>query len=359
MIYKTTIFVPSLMAFVFSIVVAPIASAIGPELGKWTAIVNSRDKGTVFDTIDASTPAWPTIHSAEYISGMKDAERQEQVEFHSIAHAIIQDAKVLLDKKPRQSTAENWRSLESALRLRDSMLRNTGYANLVLADGLNRLGLVFLCKELGSEEQLSPEFDGALSHLITYRVNIDQWASVTREELGWTDEKLKEVEGNPNPGVGLHKLWDRLTDGDNFACPKNMDHLCSDGLLKQRDLSMLLYRYIYSDIAMKRLSLAVQYKKQTADFSLNDGSGKIAKVLPSSGEGKKMSVVATGGVPRVVMTKLPVEKTNLSVGERFLNARSSADDVATLLHMIESGDIDKFMPLYREDILPSPKTGRP
>lgn len=334
---------------------APIALAIGQELDQWKAIMNSKDKGIVFNALDASIPAWPRVHSSEFSSRMKDTARQEQTAFLSIAHDIVHDAKAFLDETPCPASVENWKMLDSALGLRDSLLQNPGYVNLVLADGLHRLGFVFLCKELDSEKQVSPEFEKALSRLMAYKVNIDQWVGVTKEELDWSDEKLKEVESNPHPEVAFHKLWDLLTDGDNFAFPKNMGNLYTDDLLNRRDLSMLLYRYIYTDIAIKNLSLAVLYKKQTVDFSLTDGREKIEKALASSRDGKRISIVAPEGVPRVVMTKIPVEKTNLSIGERFLNTRVSAADVATLLQMIHSGGTDKFMPFYRGEIFSGQK----
>lgn len=175
--------------------------------------------------------------------------------------------------------------------------------------------------------------------------------------MGWSDDKLKEVENNPNPEAALHKLWDLLSNGDNFAFPENMVNLCTYDLLNRRDLSMLFYRYINTDIATKNLSLAVQYKKQTVDFSLNDGREKIEKVLMTSGVGKRISIVATGGAPCVVIKKLPDDKSNLSAGERFMNSRSSPDDVATMLRMIQSGGAEKFMSFNRDEI--STDRGRP
>ena len=344
-------------ALLYLIVIITIVPASGSDLDKWKVIIDNGSKGTVFDKVDASTPPWPAVHSAEYISALKDANRQEQAEFLSIAHAILHDAKIFLNEKANHSPAENWRTIESVLSLRDSILSHTGYANFVLAESLNRVGFVFLCQDLRSEKQVSPEFEKSLSHLMKYQVSDDQWVAITMEELGWAREKFKEIVDNPE--VGLNKLWDLISNNDNFVFPKNIIHVCSDDLLKQRDLSILLYRYIHSDLVIKRLSLAAQYKKQTPDFSLDDRSEKIAKVLPGSGDGEKMSLVVTGGVPRVVFTKPPLDKTNLSMGERFVNMRSSPDDVATLLQVIKSGQTDKFLLFYREDILLPPKTRKP
>lgn len=349
--HKATRLFTFLATFLFLDVMAPIALAIGPELGQWKAIMNGRDKGIVFDALNASTPAWPKVHSSEFSGRLKDTDRQEQAEFLSMAHDIVHDAKAFLDETPGHTSVENWRRLDSALRLRDSMLHNPGYVNMVLADGLNRLSFVSLCKELGAEKQVSPELEKALSRLMTYKVTLDQWVNVTKEEMELSDEKLKEVADAPDVEAGLNKLWDLLTDRDNFMCPANLLNFCTDDLLRKRDISMLLNRYIHTDFEIKTLSLAVQYKKQATNFSLDDGGEKIEKVLPSLKEGDKISIVATGGAPRVVMTKLPVNKTNLSVGERFLNTRSSAYEVANLLHMIKSGGIGKFMPFYRADIL--------
>jgi len=336
--------------FLSTIIVVPIVLAAGTELDRWHPVMNSTNKSMVFDALDASIPAWPKVHSAEFIAGMEKDTQKDQIEFHSIGHNIIHDAKTLLEDMPQHSPTENWRRLNAALTLRDSMLQNVGYANLVLADGLNRLVFVFLCKELGSEKQVSPEYEKALSHLMTYDVNMDQWQSVIKDELGWPDKKFKDVVDNHNPEVGLRKLWNLLTDGDNFAIPKNIAHLCTDDLLKQRDLSMLLYRYIYIDSATKSLFLAVQYKKQAETFTLDDRGDKIANVLSVSRDGHRISLVKTGEVHQVVVTPVSFDKTQLRVGERFLNQRITADDVATLLQQIKSGRIEKFMPYYLSDV---------
>jgi hypothetical protein len=331
-----------------SLVVGPAVSGMGRELDKWAEIMSSKEKKSVFEAIDAATPVWPKVYSLEKIKSMKDADRQEQEEYHSIASSIIHDAKGMIEGKSGRSSNESWRKLESALTLRDRMLANAGYVNLVLADGINRAAFVYLCKELGSEGPVSPEFEKSLFHLLAYSVNIDQLAAITRDELAWNREKLEDIVGSPVAEIGLHKLWDRLSDGDRFEFPKNIGHMSTDDLLQHRDISMLLYRYIYSDIMMKRLSLAVRYKKQTAVFSLTDGRGQIENVLPELREGARLSIVVTGGVSQVITTEVPVDKASLSVGERFISGRSSSDDVVALLKMIKSGAIDNFLPLYRE-----------
>lgn len=345
-------------AVVSLFVVVPIPSAPGAELGKWTTIMESRNNTNVFDAIDDSTPAWPKVHSPEYIAGLKESDRQVQIEFLTMSSRIVRDAKRFVNELPNRNSAENQRRLDTALKLRDNMLASGGYANLVIADGMNHICIVILCKRLGTEGQVSPEFERALSRLLTYRVNPDKWVVLAREEMGWPAEKFKEVEGAPREEIGFQKLWELFSNGDDFMFPHNKDSLArgfTDDLLKRRNLSALLYRYIYGDIMMKKLSLAAQYKKETRNFSLTDGAGKISKVLqlPDTDE-HRVAVVTTGGVSSVVVTKItvPVDRTSLSVGEQFLGRQLSSYDVADLLNQIKSGDIDKFMVLYLSDILP-------
>jgi hypothetical protein len=325
---------------------APVAATTVTDLGGWRDIMNSTATTNVFDAINDSTPIWPAVHSPECLVGMEDAKRQEQAEYHAMAHRIIHDASLIIDQIPTCSASDNQRRLDAVLSLRDNMLVNPGYANQVLADGLTRVGVAFLCQELGSERQISFQFEKALSRL-TYNIDLVQWENLAKEELGWSSEKLKEVESAPSLEAGLHKLWDLLSNDDDFVFPRNIRHMWCDDLLKQRDLSLLLHRYINSGLMLKQLSLAVQYKKKTVDFSLTDDEGKIGKVIvfPTLPPDHKIFLKVIDGKPQVVIEKVAVsvDKTQLSVGERFIGGQVSSYSIAHFLHAIKVGDIDKLL----------------
>ena len=349
---KTYRFLHYMWMLLCLIAVLRVDAAIEPDIVKWKAILASSANTNLFDVIGTSIPSWPSVHSPEYINKLSRTERKEQADYIEISHRIIHDAKFVIEQIPNRARSENWLRLAAILRLRDSVLVNHGYENHVLADALSRAGFLFLCKELGREHGVSPEFESLLSRL-PYEIAIVVWINLATEELGLPREKFKAIEANQSLEARLHALWDLLSRGDNFAFPRNFRNMWTDNLVKQRDLSMLFYRYIYTDFMLKELKLATLYKKETSNFSLSDGKEKIDKIIPPP-PSDRVSVMVSGGSPRVIMggNATSDDKAKLSLGERFLGGQISSIQVADLIQMIKSGDIDKLLAFYRMDVLP-------
>lgn len=339
----------------FLVALAEGATNDNAALGKWQALMGKKGVLAVFDAIDESSLAWPKVHSAEFVADLKGNVRQEQESFLSLAPRILDDAAVFAKDIPQRDPKQSAQRLDAILRVRDDMLTNPGYANLVVADALTRVGYVFLCKELGIDQKVSPDFEKSLSRLLAYRMPLTDWITLAREELKWDREKCLEIETEQNKEYGFHKLWKLLSKGDDFDFPRNLAKSGSYDLLKKRDLSLLMHRYVHTDIMLKTLSLAVQYKKQTDRFSLEDGDDKIAKVIPAPVE-TSISVITKSGVKK---ENVPMDKTALSVGERILDLQLSYPHVARLLRSIKSGDIDKQLCFQLQDLVPPENKSTP
>jgi hypothetical protein len=113
------------------------------------------------------------------------------------------------------------------------------------------------------------------------------------------------------------------------------------------------------DVALKRLSLAAEYRQRATEFSLQDNREKVAAVLNLQRTGEKLSVVVANGAAKLVSRNVSPDKTKLSIGERFLNQPVSPEDVAGFLHDVESGRVYKFMPFYRSEVVPARRTHSP
>lgn len=350
----------TMLSLLWALSTAALAAS-GPvtseDAAKWKAAVSSTNAAALFDGIGGLLPTWPSVHSSEQ-SGAT-GNRDVDVQYTEVAHGVIRGAKEYLDAAPGSGPAKNRARFQSALNLREKAGRGGGYVNLVLADAMTRAGFVYLCREFGSGQPLGPEFDRSLSALKSHEVSYNQWVQVAAAELGWSPEVQRQYANAPSDEAGLHKLWDALTNGDDVRFPKSLGNLCSDDLLVRRDLSMLLYRYINMDVALKRLSLAAEYRQRATEFSLQDNREKVAAVLNLQRTGEKLSVVVANGAAKLVSRNVSPDKTKLSIGERFLNQPVSPEDVAGFLHDVESGRVYKFMPFYRSEVVPARRTHSP
>jgi hypothetical protein len=309
----------------------------------------------MLDIVSQSTPEWPIVYSAEFAGKLEGDAREVQTNFYSIAPMLLQDLQRFANETGIVNSAENWHRFNSCLMLRDKMVVNPGYVNIILADAMNRAAVIFLCKELGSGRSANPDFDGAVSKVVGFRIEADKWMRISIDEFGWKRVELEQMGDDKNLVRFLKGFWNRLTNDDTFEFPKNISHLCSSDLLSKRDLSMVVYRYIYTDVLAQRLFLGLKYVKNTKDVALTGGEDKIESALPELRHGNRIAIEVHAGVPKVVTTKVEttIDTDHLSIGEAFLEHRSTSDDLESFLVMVKSGAIVNLLPYYPSNALKS------
>lgn len=319
------------------------AAEPSPSLTAWENLLNAKGTNLIFDEYTKTELSWP----AEPLSpGVNPSAEVEQLQ--SLASEAIRDMRTLVRESPATPPETHRARLDAAIRLRDNVLQGGRFSDLVLCDALTRGIAVALCKQLDADGGGS-NLDQFLSRLTTYQVGLEKWLSVAHDEFGISKESLDQVRAADGEEEQFRSLWRLLSDGDDFLSPRNVQAEGSLDLMKTPNLALLLHRYIQTDILLKTLSLAAQYKFRTQDFSLGDSEEKIAGVLPAPMPTVKYSMKKDG------VQKIPValDPARYSLGERLLRLQVSFQEVAKLLRATQSHDIDKQMFFDVADVVPS------
>lgn len=320
------------------------AAELSPSLVAWENLLNAKGTNLIFDEYAETELPWPA--EPQLSPGVKPSAEVEQLQ--SLVSAAIRDMRTLVRESPATPPEKRRARLDAAIRLRDNVLQDGRYSDLVLADALTRGIAVALCKQLDADEGRS-NLDQSLGRLTAYQVGLEKWLSVARDEFGISKESLDQVRTADGEKEQFRSLWRVLSGGDDFLSPRNVQDEGSLDLMRSPNLALLLHRYIQTDVLLKTLSLAVQYKSRVQDFSLNDSEEKIAAVIPAPTPTVKYSLKKDG------VQKVPValDPTKYSLGERFLGLQVSFPEVARLLRATQSGDVDKQMFFDVADVVPS------
>ena len=123
-------------------------------------------------------------------------------------------------------------------------------------------------------------------------------------------------------------FWRIISKSDDIVIPLNVQKSGSLDLLKYPSLPLLFYRVLHTDILVKTLALACEYKSHITDFSLDDTEKKIATIIlpPIS---QTIYSIRKNSVRK---KNIPLDPMKYSIGERVLGIQISYPEVSRLLH---------------------------
>jgi len=310
------------------------------NMTQWASLISGKDKALVFDVYGTSGPRWPTNRLS--VSDKK-------MERDTLAPLIIRDARRFVHDSNSTSDQQLWLRIDACLRIRDEALLGTGYVDFVMADALTRAATIVLCKQLGCRASSSQTFQQSLVRLQKSGLGIEKLCVIAKNEFGFADNAFVEVHRAATDRDAFILFKKIIHPDGDFVFPSNIEKFGSLDLLKSPDLMMLLQRSIRTDILLKTLIVASNYKSKTKDFSLDDSEEKIATVLPSYVD-SSVSIMLKDSVKT---TYIPLDPSKFTIGERLLGLQVSSSEVARLLKSIASKKIEKQLFCEFSDMLPS------
>lgn len=309
-------------------------------LKQWESLLAKKGGALVFDVYRESGPHWP--------KKLESADDQEKIR-QDIAPSVIRDAKGLVHRLATASKKQVWSRIDACLRIRNDALQDACYSDLVLADALTRAVAIALSKQLGDDATSNQGFQDALVDLQANAFSIAKWCALAENEFGFSADAFAEVKGASTEEGAFKLFWNVISPNDDLGIPADIEKSGSLDLLKKPNLPLLFYRVICTDVLVKTLAVASDYKSKSKDFSLGDSEEKIAAVVPAPVSQTLYSIRANGIQKKLI--QLDPEK--YTIGERVLGLQISYPEVARLLQAIRSKDIDKQLFYDVSDVLPS------
>ena len=316
-------------------------NASNPSLvEQWQFLVAQKGQSLVFDVCGSELAHWPTD-----LNPKDDKEKVRLV----LAPAVIRDARELVREAEIPSEKQFWARIDACFRIRDdTMMGPADYVGAVLDDALTRAIAVALCVKLGSEVGISRPFAESLLKLQNVKFPMAKWCAIAQNEFGFTEESLAGVPKASTEEESLKWFWRIISSNDDLGFPANLEKSGSLDLLKSRSLPLLLHRTMKTDILVKTLTVATDYKKRTHDFALDDAEEKIAKMIPAPLSCTQYSIRKDG----VHKQDMPLDPAKFSVGERFFGLQVSYPQVVHLLQAIRSKNMKKQLFYDISDMLP-------
>jgi len=295
---------------------------------EWQSLIRQKGNTLIFDVYEIPGSHWPKWPKRE-----KDQEKNRQL----IASSVIHDAQKLVQGMETSSEKQFWLRVNTCLHIRDDALKNADYVSLVLADALTRAIAVALCQELGREVVLSRQFHESLAKLHGFQLPVLKWCAIAHNEFGIKEESIVGVQRAATDEDAFKLLWRVISSNDDFGIPSNVEKSSSLNLLRDPNLTLLLHRVIRTDILVKTLVVAVDYKMRTNNFTIDDEEEKIATKISAPISQTRYSIRKDG----VHKKDVPLDPQKYTLGERILGLQVSYPEVARLLLAIKCKSIDK------------------
>lgn len=217
----------------------------------WSKALASGGFGEVLDAFASqSLPEWPVVHSA----GFPGAE--EETSWDEACRALgvrvlkgMETFEAVLREEPDKAFLAHAGQMIS---MRDGFTRHCAYANLVLADALNRCVYVNLAVRLARSAQVPDGFPALQEGLARFRPSTPELAAMVLEELG-REETPYGLAMAASDGECLASLWKLLEPGVPVGWPGTAPDVDAVSLLETRDLLALLARLVGSDTVIHTL----------------------------------------------------------------------------------------------------------
>ncbi|MBR4189219.1 MAG: hypothetical protein IKQ55_04580 [Kiritimatiellae bacterium] len=234
--------------FVFISLAAVLGRAETPGeavLRRWTELIGEHGFGEVLSAVmDDSTLEWPAVHSLAFPEAERDASLDAA--YRELAGKLLegmQDFELGL----RNLSQDEFVSRAGAmLALRNRLATQRSYANLLLADVINRCVAVNVGARLVREPRVGSGLLEIQEQLAHYTISTDSLVALTMDELG-----LKAIpdalERSSTDFERLAALWNYLEPGVPVGWPGSQSFVDADTMMQSRNLLGLACRLVGTD----------------------------------------------------------------------------------------------------------------
>jgi hypothetical protein len=230
----------------------------------WSMALKSGDFAEVLDAFTSqSLPAWPAVNSVGFpykdrIAPWDNACRALGVRLARGLEAF----EAAMREEPDEAFLAHAGKM---LAMRDGFARHCAYANLLLADALDRCVYVNLASRLARSAQVPDGFPALQEHLARFRPSTPELAEMVLFELGRA-EPPDGLVAAASDGERLAALWELLEPGVPVGWPGTAPDTDAVSLLKTRNMLALLARLVGSDAVIHtHLPSLFLYRNAAAD----------------------------------------------------------------------------------------------
>ncbi|NOX75901.1 MAG: hypothetical protein GXP17_04660 [Gammaproteobacteria bacterium] len=286
---------------------------------------------------------WPAVHSESFSIKLSLDQQKFQKEFRLLSIALMQQIEDYVEFSEREKSDVFYDKLNSMIKLRDLVSKYPSYINWVLADSINRFIYLNLRQRVAFHDMEIEASRKTLAKLDNYKLDIsaiqmiveleldqvldkeiehgvDSFRKGLQAEMGMSQDMVNLYIENIGKDVTVFRaIWDYLAPpGSSMMIPNNLLEATTLSLLAKRELSLLLWRMVYTDYYIRTaLPLLVKYKEKEKKFSINDDYQKIRLTL-----GKDMGKYK-------------------SLGAKLIGQRNASGTVLNMLQLIKRGGTEQ------------------
>lgn len=295
-------------------------SRIQNSLVEWQDLVQ-RDEFNVIITnaLSHGLPAWPRITPVYASSAMSQEDQKAQVNLRQLATDILHQLELYQSTMHGMDREQLFHACRGLISLRDHLIREPGYVNMVLSDGINRVVFVHLTRQLFVNQDVSEAMRSCVGDLALYECSPVQIQMVIRQELG--SFSTGERGGSNVTGDLFVSLIEQFHGPQSFgAFVKEYANAGLYQLIEKRDIFLLLWRYAFTDTRIRlMLPLAHEAMNQLDESDRHDLSAL------------RMSVKSLDA------------SEHQSVGAPLLGLRTSEEAVMALVRVFKAHRLQQFL----------------
>lgn len=196
---------------------------------------------------------------------------------------------------------------------RDVLVRQQGYINWTLADAVNRVAVVSLCRNVLQTRRVGAGIKAQADRLTRFRISVASWQSMIEAEQG-SPLPLSTAPGQRETAQGFLELLARTTGHGSVAEALGRKTVATYAdFIDTRDMTGLLQAYMRTDALLHlSLPLLIQYVEQNPNFSLRDDYRQVKSQMQ-----EKVDANALGSFLN------PYEVSTLAEISRIMNAFES------------------------------------
>ncbi len=240
---------------------------------------------------------WPPIHSSKYSETLQKKDRIQQSEFHELAKTLVRDLRTFESTLKNISNQKFTQKIENLLQMRDQVINNQSYINLIISDEINRIVFVNVGERLIESESLTTDLIDNVMHLSQYRPDMIKFGKIVEIELSI---KLPGYDNCKNDVERVNLLWKILEPDTRPMFPNNILDIEISRILETQRVLVLLTRMLTTDCYSRTcLPAFVMYRKNAPSYSSTDDYQEVVFILGENAKANySLGAKMNGGLNR-------------------------------------------------------------
>lgn len=295
----------------------------------WSAVV-SRGLAKCLDEISnrESQSHWPSL---VYVHPSERQSPGPAKKAHDLSKVLMDDLASYRQSLPALTARDDEAVAQAVGQLqdfRDALIRQQGYINWTLADAINRVAVVSLCRNVLQTRRVGAGIKAQADRLTRFRISVASWQRMIEAEQG-SPLPLSTAPVQRETVQGFLELLTQTSGHTNVAEVLGRTTAATHAdFIETKDMTGILLAYMGTDALLHlALPLLIQYVEQNPDFSLRDDY-------------------------RQVKSKMQGKVDTNAIGS-FLNPYeiSTLAKIPSIMHAFESQKLDRWAGLRtKEDI---------